>query len=122
MLLQGPSVFTHLGGHVAISASLPSGRGSLLAVREKLMSLLSAAGVLPSIDCDFGCVCPTVRHMNEGACRSRPNTIYVVSVSTTVDISPWSMPLPGSSFGVNAAFLRARADLRVLLWFLQSKV
>ena len=77
---------------------------------------------LPFLDSDDGYVCPSVRHLNEGACRFRPNAIYVGSVSEVVDISPWSMPLPCANFADNADFLRARADLRVLLWHLQNKV
>lgn len=87
MLSQSPSVFTRLRSRVAITASLPFGRGPVLALRVALMSLLDVAGVLPSIDCDSGCDCPAVRHMKDGACRSKANTIYVGSVSATVDLS-----------------------------------
>lgn len=121
MLLQPSSKFTKLGGHVAICASLPSGRSSVVAVRERLSSLLTCAGMMPSLDCDVGCFCPSVRHLNEGACRYRPDALFVGTVDNIVDVSPWSLPLPEAEFYDNAFFLFSRADLRALLWPLRNK-
>ena len=121
VLRQRPSTFTHLGGHVAISASLPSGRRPVVEIREKLATLMSESGTLPLIDFVCGCR-PTVRHLNEGAYRFRADAIYVGTVHEIKDVSPWSMPLPSADFEANSEFLLARADLHGLLWHLQDKV
>ena len=102
---QSTSRFTEVCGHLAISASLPSGRGPAVAARKQLSSLLARAGTLPSLEGDNGTLCPSVFHLNEGACRFRPDALYVGSVANVVDVSPWSLPMPKASFGDNAIFL-----------------
>ena len=120
MLGQPTSTFTLLGGHLAISASMPSGRDDLVELRNELRVLLCAAGTLPSVDDAFGRG-PSLKHLNDGACRHLPNVLYVGSVARSVDISPWSMPLPCDSFVSNVEFLRSRADYRELLWLIKTK-
>ena len=118
---QSTSRFTEVCGHLAISASLPSGPGSVVAARKQLSSLLARAGTLPSIEGDSWILCPSVFHLNEGACRFRPDALYVGSVTNVVHVSPWSLPLPKASFGDNAIFLLKRKDLEALLWPLRNK-
>ena len=108
-------------GHLAISASLPSGRGPAVAARKQLSSLLARAGTLPSFEGDNGTLCPSVFHLNEGACRFRPDALYVGSVTNVVDVSPWSLPMPKAIVGDNAVFLLKQNDLKALLWPLRNK-
>ena len=121
VLCQPHSTFTSVGGHLAICASLPSGRPEVVANRHKLMALLSYAGMLPSFDGRCG-RCPSVHHLNEGVCRHETFSLYVGSVHVVVDVSPWSMPLPCEDLIANTLFLRSRADYRQLICMLQSKV
>ena len=121
VLSQPPSRFTELGGHVAIAASLPSRRSSVRKTRDVILGLLKRAGTIPLYD--FGakdCV-PCVCHMISGPARFRPDAIFVGEPAGSCDVSPWSMPLPMEPFSVNASFLRARADIRALLWPLRNK-
>ena len=122
VLAQPSSIFTELGGRVALSASLPSGKAPVLAARSEISGLLSDAGMLPSIDCDAKCHCPSVHHLKDGACRFRPDSLFVGAVEQIIDISPWSLPLPCTSFLENTLFMQSRADLRVLLLHLRDKV
>ena len=52
VLWHSSSNFTFLGGHVAISASLPSGLSGVRRARDSLSELLLRVGCYPT--CDFG--------------------------------------------------------------------
>ena len=122
VLSQPPSKFTEMGGHVAISATLPSGRARVRSACNALSVLLQRGGTLPL--CEFGPedLVPCVRHMTCGPSCERPDAIFIGVPTNACQVSPWSMPLPLESFCVNADFLRARSDLRPLLWPLRNKI
>ena len=63
----------------------------MIEARNTLSDLLHVAGTLPSVD-DVPFGPPKIRHLNEGACRDRSDSIFVGAVVKTVDISCWSMP------------------------------
>ena len=81
--------------------------------------MLDVMGNRPSLD--FVSSCPGVRHLNEGAHRHKPNSIFVGEVKAVVDICPWSLPLPLEDITVNENFMKARGDLPELLWPLRNK-
>ena len=76
--------------------------------------------MLPSIDDDVRG--PSLRHLNEGACRHKFNALYVGSVQQACDVSPWSLPLPSDSFSANVEFLRARGVFRELIYLLKNQM
>ena len=121
VLEQSESAFTLLGGNLAISASMPSGGPAILALRVELTDVVRSSGMLPSIDYACG-VCPSLKHLNDAACRHTPRVLYVGVVYFCADISPWSLPLPLETMSENVSFMRARADFRTLIWLLQNKV
>ena len=93
----------------------------MVEARTRLAGILRRSGILPSVDSVTDGP-PKVRHLNEGARRHGFNAIFVGSISQIVDISPFSLPLPSSSFNDNVNFMRSRADLQSFLYHLQGKV
>ena len=74
MLLQPPSSFTDIGGHVAISASLPSGLSGVRDARDALSELLLRAGSYPLCEFCYDYV-PVIDLMMNGPSRYRPDVI-----------------------------------------------
>ena len=111
VLWHSSSNFTVLGGHLPISASLPSGLSGVRRARDSLSELLLRVGCYPT--CDFGSTyLPIVDQRIVGPRRYRPDAIYVGLLECAGDISPWCLPLPLASFEANAMFMRTRCDRR----------
>ena len=119
---QEPSSFTELGGHLALSAYLPSGAADVCLARNRLYELMIDAGTLPLREFGESDFVPLVYHMTSGTHLYRPDALFVGKPTMASDISPWSQPLPSCEFSVNVNFLSSRRDLRALLWPLRDKI
>ena len=122
VLDQPQSAFTALGGHLAISASLPSGREPVVEARDQLQSLLAEADSLLSVDCGDHGLAPCVVHLKDERRPHHPDVIFVGSVCCAADVSPWMRPLPSLPLIVIADFIYRRADLRSFSFPLRKKI
>ena len=87
-MTQPPSKFTELGGHVAISASLPSGSEEVIHARRMVSDLLFSVGTLPLVEFGINDFIPLVCHMNSGPRCHRPDAVFVGECLCAADVSP----------------------------------